>query len=176
MIWLDWMVAFLPQRFRRGYFVSAGAAVFSGTVQLLACLVLFIYRYFIFYQQQIADTELLTRAAAKGGETAVMGSGMFALFIYVTQPLTLLIIYFLVEGVLRASAAIVSGEVLPTLPLALFDLGREKKKKIEAESALGPRVPDDVETLPAGEEELRISSCREKYTWDRMMTIAYQDN
>ena len=32
MFWLDWIVAFLPQRFRRGYFVSAGAAVFSGTV------------------------------------------------------------------------------------------------------------------------------------------------
>src|SRR5436190_77717 len=105
MFWLEWMVAFLPQRFRRGYFVSAGAATFSGTLQLLACLVLFIYRYFVFYQQQVANTELLMRAADKGGETAVMGSGMFAVLIYVTQPLTLLIIYFLVEGVARASAA-----------------------------------------------------------------------
>src|SRR5438552_610987 len=168
MIWLDWMVAFLPQRFRRGYFVSAGAAVFSGTIQLLACLVLFIYRYFIFYQQQVADTELLTRAAAKGGETAVMGSGVFALLIYVAQPVTLLIIYFLVESVARASAAIVSGEVLPTLPLALFDLGREKKKKIEAESALGRRLRDEVETLADGEEALKISTCPEDHTWDRM--------
>src|SRR5207302_9019381 len=97
MFWLDWMVAFLPQRFRLGYFVSAGAATFSGTLQLLACLVLFIYRYFVFYQQQVANTELLVRAASKGGETAVMGSGLFSLFIYLTQPVTLVIIYFLVE-------------------------------------------------------------------------------
>jgi hypothetical protein len=173
--WLGWIVAFLPKRFRGGLYVSAGMALWSGLIELLASLALLIYRYFIFYSQQTTNSELLTRAADKGGETAVMGMGIFSLLVYLAQPVTLLIIYFLLEGIARASAAVVSEEVLSTLPLAILDLGREKKKKVEAEMALGARVPDEVDTLPAGEEELKISTCREKYTWDHMMTIAYQD-
>ena len=174
MAWIEWIIAFLPRRFRGNIYVHPAAAIWSGLLEFLVCLGLLIYRYFVFFSQQVTSPELMKQAAEKGGETAVMGSGMFSLFIYLTQPVTILIIYFIFEGAARGTAALISHEILPTLPLALFDLGNEKKKKVAAEIALGTRVPDEVAEL-TGECELRISSCREKAGWDRMMTVAFND-
>jgi len=53
-----------------------------------------------------------------GGETVLSGSVIVVLMEYLIQPLTLVLAYFAIEGVVRFVAAFVTGEIVPTLPLA----------------------------------------------------------
>ncbi|MCU1283991.1 MAG: hypothetical protein JWO13_341 [Acidobacteriales bacterium] len=176
-----WLLAFLPPRYRRNAFVSASAAFWSGFAEFLPCLVLLIYRYFIFSSQRLAagSGNVVATAAAKGGETAVMGSGLFLLADYIFDPLTLLNLYFLVEGILRTSAAIVTGEVVPCLPLQGLAWIHGKLDARYAEHAAGPRVPDEVQLMPGADgpdsDQVRIASCRAKENWGPLMTISYND-
>src|SRR4051794_9217383 len=114
-----WLLAFLPARYRKRFYLSPVHAFWSGFLEFLPLLVLLIYRYFTFSAHQFAgDTgRAMMEGAQKGGDTAVMGSGIFLLANYLFNPLTLLNLYFLVEGILRTSATIISGEVIPSLPL-----------------------------------------------------------
>src|SRR5258707_464353 len=123
-----WLLAFLPARYRKNIYLSPTHAFWSGLFEFLPCLVLLIYRYFTFSAHQMAGEtgSAMISAAQKGGDTAVMGSGLFMLANYLFDPLTLLNAYFLVEGVLRTSATIVSGEVIPSLPLQLIAWIHEK--------------------------------------------------
>jgi hypothetical protein len=180
---VGWLCAFLPVRYRRGFYVSPAAALWSGLSEFLPCLVLFIYRYFTFSTHQLAGGtgSAMMGAASKGGDAAVMGSGLFMMVNYIFDPLTLLNLYFLVEGILRTSATIVTGEVVPILPLQLIAWGHGKLEDQYSELAAGPRIADEVERLPltinAGADAitLRIASCRAKENWTALTTIVYED-
>jgi hypothetical protein len=175
---LGMVSSLLPARFRARYawaFASAGNAIASGAVELLACLVLLIYRYFVFANLQLSgiSTEATAKAAEAGGETAVMGMGMFVLAEYLIQPLTLLLVYFAIEGLARGAAAIASGEVVASLPLQLLGLAYGKAAAVQQERELGPPVEDLVQP-GSGDFALVIASCRPK-PWTNMTTIAYED-
>jgi hypothetical protein len=75
----------------------------------------------------------------------------------------------------RALAAFVTGEVVPTLPLvgAAWALGRSQAAA--AEKALGPRVEDLVQLGDGTLYHLLIASCRPKQGWDHLMTVSYQE-
>jgi hypothetical protein len=175
------LVSLLPARYRKTVYVSSAAAFWSGLFEFLICLVLLIYRYFLFGRESslIAGGDAILAVAEKAGDTAVMGSGLFMLVNYLFQPLTLLIAYFMVEGILRLSAALIHGEVVSTLPLHVLALLHQKLELGYAEHAAGPRVADEVERLTltgdANELVLRIASCRAKQNWGPLMTIAYDD-
>ena len=153
-------------------------ALISGILQFVGLVVLIILRYPAFVKSTMA-TEGMERAQlgamAKGGETAVMGFGVLLLAAYLVHPITLLLEYFCLEGFVRALAALVTGEVLPTLPLvgAAWALGRTRAAA--AEKALGPRVADLVQTGDGSLYHLLIASCRQKEGWDRLMTVSYQE-
>lgn len=154
------------------------AALISGILQVAFCAAVIVLRYRAFVQSVMA-TEGMERAqlgaAAKGGETAVMGFGIVLLAAYLVSPLTIVLEYFLAEGVVRALAALVTGEVVPTLPLvgAAWALGRSQAAA--AEKALGPRIVDLVHTGDGSLYHLLIASCRPKTAWDRLMTVSYQE-
>jgi hypothetical protein len=172
------MAAFFPERYRSRFawgFASAQAAVTCGALQLLACVGLLIYRYLVFANQRLmgVSTHAMQGAAESGGETAVMGMGIFVLAEYLIHPLTLLLLYFAVEGLVRASAALITGEVVPTLPLQLIALAHGKAAAVHRERELGPPVADLVQP-GSGDFALVIASCRPK-TWNRMSTICYKD-
>ena len=57
------------------------------------------------------------KAAESGGETVIMGSGIFILAIYMLQPVTILLAYLTLEGAVRLLAANTTGEVVPNLIL-----------------------------------------------------------
>jgi hypothetical protein len=65
------------------------------------------------------------------------------------------------------SAAIITYEVVPTLPLQLIALAHDRIAK-----ALGPPVEDLVST-GTGEFALTIASCRPK-EWTPMTTISFR--
>ena len=168
----------LPACYRRrgsGDFVSARDAILSGASQIVFCLGTLIWRYVIFANHRMwgMPDQVTLGAAEKGGETALMGLGIFIFAEYLIQPLTLLLIYFAVEGLVRVSAATVSGEIVPSLPLQLVALADGWLSRRKHERELGPPVPDIVQK-GSGDFSLTIASCRPK-PWNTLTTISYND-
>ena len=154
------------------------AALISGILQIAGCAALIALRYPAFVSNMMAGQSMERAqlgAMEKGGETAVMGFGLVLLAAYLVSPVTILLEYFLAEGLVRALAALVTGEVVPTLPLvgAAWALGRTQEAA--AEKALGPRIVDLVQPGDGTLYHLLIASCRPKQGWDRLMTVAYQE-
>ncbi len=174
----------LPQRYRRwleargGWHLTA-AGMASGALQLVGCFAAILWRYFIFRQQRmdqwIADT------MAKGGEDMLAASstqhavGFMTTVEYITQPLTMVLLYFTFEGAVRLVAGVATGEIVGTLPLQVLAWLHGKAEARWAERKLGPRVVDLVQDGDGGRYDLCILSCRPKKTWDRMLTIVYED-
>jgi hypothetical protein len=154
------------------------AALVSGILQIAGFAALIAIRYPAFVKSTLATGGMERAqlgAMEKGGETAVMGFGLVLLAAYLVSPLTILLEYFLAEGFVRALAALITGEVVPTLPLvgAAWVLGRTQSAA--AEKALGPRIEDLVQPGDGSLYHLLIASCRPKQGWDRMLTVSYQE-
>ena len=172
------VLSLLPERYRSRLpwgLVSAPVAIASGILQMLAAFGLLIYRYVVFFNEQFGAIPANTMVAAteQGGDTAVRGLGLIILVAYLLRPLSLLLIYFVIEGLVRVAAAIISSEIVPTLPLQLMALAHARIIKSKYERDLGPLV-EDLVSPGAGDFALCIASCRPK-PWTPMTTIAYED-
>jgi hypothetical protein len=173
------LLCFLPEAWRRRWFREVPAelrtgAILTGIAQLLGCLAMLGYHYPAFVRSQMTGGVSTAAIASmdKGGETAVMGLGPLLLVAYLIQPFSLVLGYFMVEGVVRVTAAVVSSEELPTLPLFLLSLLDARGREYRRERALGERVVDVVQV--EGASDLLIASCRPK-PWNQLTTIRYQD-
>lgn len=176
-------LSFLPAAWRRKLgLVDAGdlrtPALVSGILQIATCAALIALRYPAFVRSTMAGQSMERAqlgAMEKGGETAVMGFGLVLLVAYLVHPITLVLDYFCLEGVVRAMAAFITGEAVPTLPLvgAAWALGRSQEAA--AEKALGPRIVDLVQPGDGSLYHLLIASCRPKQGWDHLMTVSYQE-
>jgi hypothetical protein len=177
------LLALLPRRYRRRFAESdldvEHGAFLGAAVQLIVCLGLFIYGYLHFLQQQVGAfaTTLIKHGAeeAMASEGVQFAAGFLTLGEYMIRPTTWLLAYFALEGLLRALAAAITGEVVPTLPLALVAWVHTRMDARRAERALGPRVLDEVEPRTAYSAwDLRIRSCRPK-PWTALTTIFYEE-
>jgi hypothetical protein len=177
-------IAVLPQRYRRwveerGSTHLTLAAVASGALQFLGCLIAFILRFFIFRQQRM--DQWMQDVLAKGGvDVAATTYGQAAMgfsttFEYLIQPLTIVLIYFTFEGAVRMLAGIVTEEVVGTLPLQAVAWLHGRAEARWAEWKLGPRIADLVQKGDGSKYDLRILSCRPKPAWNRMMTIVVNE-
>ena len=172
------VTSLLPERYRSrlGWaFPLTPGMITSGVLQLVTCLGILLYRYIQFadFRTRSIPTHVILGAAEQGGDTAVMGMGLFLLAEYLLQPLTVLLIYFAFEGFVRAAAAIISSEIVPTLPLQLLALAHGRLAQAKHEHDLGPVIEDLVQP-GAGDFALCIASCRPK-AWTRLSTISYED-
>jgi hypothetical protein len=171
------VLCLLPERYRQRlgiYHLPTIAAVLSGVLETLSFLTAIGYRYFAFMNARMAliHQRTLLTAAEKAGETLIMGLGNILLLDYLVQPATLLLGFFAGEGLVRAFAALATGEALPSLPLKLLSaLGGWLQAKAD-EATLGRRLPDLVETAADG-ESLRVVCCSPKH-WNQLATISYQ--
>ena len=157
--------------------IGSPAALASGILEMITCLAVLIFRYLQFAPNQVfGGTAVALRAAEEGGESAIAGSGIFTLAEFMLRPLTIALVYFTFEGLVRGLAAFISGEVLPTLPLAMVAAVQQKLSGQYAELSLGRRVPDEVEVVNSPDIKLRIRSCRPKSSWDDRITIFYMDS
>src|SRR3972149_3782999 len=104
------LLSLLPARYRRWWEPASTldflrASFVSGLVQGLGCFVVFILRYLIFFQQRVM--EMGGQVMGAGGEEALgvrsvqCGMGVVSTLDYLIQPLTLLLIYFALEGAVR---------------------------------------------------------------------------
>ena len=166
----------LPQRYREhftDYEIPPMGCVLSGCLQSLSCLYLLIRNYYPFMRERLAliSDSVYYSAARKRGTTGVMGLGTIFMFEYFIHITTILLLFFMVEGLVRIVAAVVSGESVPTLPLKLTAIAQTRFEAAKKERALGERIRDVVESLD-GTDSIRIASCRPK-PWTQLTTISH---
>jgi hypothetical protein len=178
-IFVATILAFLPKRYREWfvpYAVPASGAALGGTLETLTSVGLLIRGYQSFAAEKLATlpASVMLGGVEKSGESAVMGLGSILLLEYVLQLTTLVLLFLTIEGLVRALAAIGSGEALPSFPLQALAFLQGKLEAQGREARLGQRVRDEVQWTPDG-EFLQIGSCRPK-SWNQLTTISYEDD
>jgi hypothetical protein len=171
------LLAFLPKRYRGNltpYEIPVEGAVWGGTLEALFSLGLLIYRYFAFMNERMAlvPETALEKAGHIGGESLIMALGPIFLLEYFLHLSTIVLTFFMLEGLVRLAASVISGEVLPSLPLYLTALLHTHLDAHHYEKSQGERIRDHVQLIPA-DGSLQISSCRPK-SWNQLTTISHE--
>jgi hypothetical protein len=168
--------ALLPKRWRRGARKGpdtylAKAAFISGVAEAVLALVTLGFWFAAnlgLFSSRLANfvsgaQEQLSSAWIFGGGAGIIG--------FITHPLTWLIVYFALEGVIRAFAAMASDEVVGTLPLYLVEFAWRTLKRKRAAPEL-PLVADEI--TPGGKTcDILIASCRQREGWKYPFTLRY---
>jgi hypothetical protein len=168
--------SWLPRKYRKALIagdVPPVAAILGGIIESTASVALLVRGYFAFMNQrlQAMPTTAMVKLEEQGGDTAVKGLGMVFSFEYFLHLTTMVLVFFAVEGFVRALAAAISGEIVPSLPLYALSAIEDGYKTRAQDRRLGKRVRDAVMLSEDG-ESLRIASCRPKQ-WTRSTTIAH---
>jgi hypothetical protein len=181
------LLALLPQRWRRTLVGDVPinwrrAALVSG---ILEAVILFglLLSWFIYYlpvakaEQERAVLEALMKSQVVNIDTSTLrvGMGLSTITAFWIHPLTWVLMFFCLEGVLRALAAALTQEVVGTTPLALADrvLALVQRRSYEW------KVPLVADEVTRGDEktgwDLKVESCRPKPTWKYPLTIQLGD-
>ena len=169
--------AFLPRRYRQlltPHSVPPEGALLGGIFEALICLGFLIHHYHSFTTARLAAIPLsvMMEARKQGGETAIMGLGSILTVEYLLQFTSLVLVFFTVEGVIRAVAALGGGETLPSLPLSALAILHTRLEAYGRELHFGKQIPDEIDLTSSG-ESLRIASCRPK-PWNQLTTVSYR--
>ena len=179
--WSKWFHATKPINWTR-------ATLISGIAEFCAAIYALMYWYSYY----------MTRWVQRGGEVALNGGagsnitdhavGAAALLLWTNHPLTWILGYFCIEGVVRLCGAVFADSLHGTLPLFLLNkafvtlFALEKRRAgdepdVPAASfgdaireklltATLPKVPDELSFRDdGGEQILEISACRPKEDW-----------
>ena len=170
------LLSLLPRRYRAhftAYAIPCEGALVSGIFQIVVSLGLLFRGYYAYINARMAQlpTEALLKAGERNGESAIMLVGPLLVLEYILHFTTIVLLFMVIEGVVRAIAAVGARETLPDLPLFLL---AELHTRVDAESherSLGARLRDEVQVDPTG-ERLQIASCRPKQ-WNQLTTVSH---
>jgi hypothetical protein len=178
--WLAYVVGpfytFLPKRWRQGERNGAGkylarAAMFSGLVEAFVAL-LVLWLWFIYYVGTLGDKySAFSLTSSRFAFPSLEVSGGAAFITFMLNPLTWVILYLGLEGILRTFGALTTGEVVGSLPLYIADyIWRFTKSKRDAPEL--PLVADEI--TPGGTAcDIQIASCRRREDWKYPFTLRY---
>ena len=170
-------LSFLPKRYRdvfTPFEVPSVGSIIGGFLELFVCLGLLIRSYDAFMNERLAATSLLLmeQAAEKGGESAVASLGGFALIDFLFRITTIVLAFFILEGLVRVIAAVAGRETVPTLPLKILEYVQGQLSAQQKEHSMGARIRDEV-TLDSSGQSLLVTSCRPK-EWNQLTTISHE--
>jgi hypothetical protein len=197
------LLALLPRRWRKLLPLGSAvewrkATVLSGIGESVIALIIIIYWYSYSVTHWAEDAVYAAiRAGARIDPKTV---GFAALALWAMHPLTWLIAYCGIEGMIRLVGAAFTENQLGILPLFVLDKitmklsGRSEQGAAKAAGyseahflsyagAMRERlvkgiadVPDELcFTVSAPDEMLEIRACRRKADWDPPRTVRYQD-
>ena len=169
------LMTFVPPRYREDVPLR-GEAIVAGIVRILAAASILVYRFMIFSWQRAAIIGPGVDVPSNMPEVnATFGAGIFMMADFVFQPVNMLLIYLIHEGVIRSLAALVGHQVLGTLPLYLISGVHGLMDKAAYKRDLGPLVVDEVvRGGPKSGYDLKVYSCRPKLNWNPYMTIEFE--
>jgi hypothetical protein len=183
------LVSLLPVRYRSRLEQGARedlvrAAALAGVLQGVLCLGL-LASGFLDFAKAVSEGRILNPEIAEGVINQLGGEGkghlpMFGLgpqfaVTFLLEPRNAVLIYFWLEGFLKAIAAYSSGQVLGTLPLYLVSVGHNAIDYIRYRWWLGPLVHDEILPGDGKSCDMKVLSCRPKLDWSRYVTIKFRE-
>lgn len=176
---LSLVASYLPRFYRERWFGTVTpdlrrGALLTGIGQMLVCLGLFVFGYlrWIAYLGALFAQAYAASGMEMSERNYAAGVGMTALTSYMLRPVTLVLVYFTLEGLLRMTAALITSETVPTLPLVLVAFLHRRLEHNRQENYWGMRVHDVVQQGDGTDFDLRVLSCRPK-DWGSLVTLSY---
>ena len=166
----DILLSYFPVEIRRIYPPDSTArlvylATVTGLVQMLVFALLLLLRYYSFLVMRARQLPQL----AFMGEKAQAGTMVLSSFEFFLYPVTLVLLYFILEGAVRFAGGLCFSEVVPTFPAfagcKIFALRQGRHAKEQERNA----PPDLVEWLE--DERIRIARPLPKSEWNSSITI-----
>jgi len=171
--------ALLPKRWR---FVEkstsarfmARSTMISGIIESVVALLVLRYWYMTVLGW-ISDAYVSKALSKDPGWTTytppeyVGGAGFMLI---AGNPITWIILYFGLEGVVRLTAAAIAGQSFGSLPLCVIDFVVGLATRSRGSREL-PLVPDEILRGNAS-CDLRIASCQKRPDWEYPFTIRYE--
>jgi hypothetical protein len=165
----------LPRRWRTGKRHGSEeflghAVLISGVLESLVSLAILRSWYVTFFgmlSEKYTQYALTTHGVPTPWEEVTQAG--FVTFI--THPLTWVILFFGLEGIVRGVAGLVTGEVHGIFPLYMVALAFDAtmKRRLRPDSAL---VRDEI--LPGDDKcDMRIACCRLRPAWKYPFTLRY---
>ena len=184
LIFLSIFASLVPKRYRGRLLAESDVnvlrgAILSGSAQVVGFLAFIIFRYISFIHERMAAGEAAVQKTHPSLDKfdmagPTLANGVMGFLEYIFHPFTIVLFYMACEGIVRLSAATITKEVVPTLPLQAVSWVHSLLNYRRHKSWLGPLVTDSVSNIQEGETTLKIESCRPK-PWDMMTTIAFKD-
>ena len=162
----------LPPRWREKVFRTtpnrlARAATLSGIFEAVAALIGIV----IWYSVYVTLASNAISHSSAGAASADERLGLFAYIWFWFNPITWLVAYFGIEGLVRSVAALSAGECYGTLPLFVIEKAFHRTSR-RLQKPLLPLVTDEV-TRGDATCDMKIASCRVKTEWKYPFTIRY---
>ena len=162
----DFLLSFCPARIRRQHkpgsqLTVLRSATWGGLAQLLLAalfLIMRLKRHFVLRAQQFGPH------MAGSNETGHAIIVLIVFLDFLIHPLSLLLLYFAIEGFVRFAGGLITGEIVPSL-LVSFCF----KTTDSASRRSVPPVADIADRLADG--RIRIASASQKAGWNSSITI-----
>ena len=141
-------------------------ATWSGLAQFLLVGLLFLVRlkaYFVVRAQQVAPY------IAGKSDTVQAGAAVIITLEYLIHPLSLLLLYLTIEGLIRFMGGLFADEVVPNLLVYFGFRTADSLSRRRARRRAAPLLPDTLDHLPDG--CVRIASSAAKSGWNASITI-----
>jgi hypothetical protein len=196
-----------PKRWRQSLPLSVHvrwgpAATISGLIESVVALTATGYWYSYAMTTWVGRAMDVALSGKLGPGVTDQQIGSVALAVWATHPLTLLLVYFGIEGVVRLCGAAFSGNALGTLPFFLLDkvvFGAFRRREQDGTNATArsssnfssyvgairermivtrlPLIPDELcFRRNASEEILEIHASRKMEDWTPPRVVRYLDN
>jgi len=146
------------------------SAILSGLLECAIGLCLLVVGFWHFLASRAQ--QLQPADASEGTRLYFLG---ILILEYVFHPVALIGIFLAAEGGLRFSAAFLTDEVVPSLPIKLALLLRGRLEASRKAKLRGPDVPDLLEELPGEDGGLRICTQEPKEGWRVSVSVAVDD-
>src|ERR1700722_3413067 len=173
------------------------ATAISGFTESVFALVALMYWYFYAMSTWVGNSVSVAISGKMGPEVRPQDIGGAALIVWWMHPVTWLLGYFALEGVVRLCAGAFGGSSCGILPLYLVDkivFGPFRRRKYGTSETRGnvtsfagavrdrireaklPEVPDELcFTKNESGDILEIRACRRKQDWTPPRTVRYLD-
>jgi hypothetical protein len=144
------------------------AATWSGLAQFLLAGLLFLVRlkaYFVVRAQQIAPQ------MAGASDTVQAGAAVIITLEYLIHPLSFLLLYLAMEGLVRFMGGLITSEIVPNLLVYFGYRAADSLSRLREQRRAAPPLPDTLDHLPDG--CVRIASSAAKSGWNASITIGF---
>ena len=167
----DFLLSFCPAGTRRRYrpgsqLTVLRSATWGGLAQLLLAalfLIVRLKRHFVLRAQQFGPH------MAGSNETGQAIVALIVFLDFLIHPLSLLLLYLAIEGLVRFAGGIITGETVPNLLVSLyFKTANSTSRSLARRRGAAP-VADIADRLADG--RIRISSASQKTGWNSSITV-----